>query len=356
MTTSIPRTAYGRPESIHAIERFCETKGRDVFRMFYPRIYIDAGRYHSPKQVATMQATAIFDPHLTNAAIDGLETAPNFLRAILPSFHCYVSHRAPTFFIAPDLLEAIKRTTFSGEIDWAELPLPFEAGLFILPKGALIHSEHGDAAAIYWGRTQPGSQPSIVHWLPGTQIMTTHFLLASIFTERMITLDTSLVSSENSKLKINDLFNLNGARKKPRSREGERVTDEDVDFQEAAGAVAFGTFLAMNARPQLVERGHITRTVGKGALRREFWTPNIIGAKYKIKREVPHIGQDGKFEFSPEREHGTHASPRMHWRRGHFRNQPCGHERREHKTIWLEPTLVAAIKGEAHEQSLGQSS
>ena len=73
---------------------------------------------------------------------------------------------------------------------------------------------------------------------------------------------------------------------------------------------------------------------------REFWSPNVIGAKYKFKREVPTI-VDGKF-VTGQRATGTHASPRLHWRRGHYRNQAFGHQRKERKTIWIEPCLIGA--------------
>jgi hypothetical protein len=56
---------------------------------------------------------------------------------------------------------------------------------------------------------------------------------------------------------------------------------------------------------------------------REFWSPNIIGGKYKPKREVPRITSEGSFEFE-QQAHGTHAAPRMHWRRGHFRMHAYG--------------------------------
>ncbi|WP_026736107.1 hypothetical protein [Fischerella sp. PCC 9605] len=37
---------------------------------------------------------------------------------------------------------------------------------------------------------------------------------------------------------------------------------------------------------------------------------------------------------------GDHTSPKTHWRRGHWRNQPCGLGMKEHKLIWINPILV----------------
>jgi hypothetical protein len=59
-----------------------------------------------------------------------------------------------------------------------------------------------------------------------------------------------------------------------------------------------------------------------------FWTPNWIGKDYQIKTE------------RGSSKGGTHSSPRTHWRRGHFREQPIGEGRNETKTIWIEPTLI----------------
>jgi hypothetical protein len=37
---------------------------------------------------------------------------------------------------------------------------------------------------------------------------------------------------------------------------------------------------------------------------------------------------------------GKHESPITHWRRGHWRNQPCGEKLQDSKIIWIQPTLI----------------
>jgi hypothetical protein len=96
--------------------------------------------------------------------------------------------------------------------------------------------------------------------------------------------------------------------------------------------IIFNTLFAMAARPEYVESGKRIGNMKKS--KSELWTPNIIGRKYATK-------------YDPNAETGTHASPRMHWRRGHFRQQACGIGRLEHKIIWIEPMLVnAKVAGE----------
>jgi hypothetical protein len=42
------------------------------------------------------------------------------------------------------------------------------------------------------------------------------------------------------------------------------------------------------------------------------------------------------------RSHGSHASPRLHWRRGHWKRVPVGEGGRDRKWAWIEPTLINA--------------
>ena len=93
----------------------------------------------------------------------------------------------------------------------------------------------------------------------------------------------------------------------------------------------FGVLLVMLERPQIVTSGGFTgkRTKGGG----EFWTPNIIGRTYRL---AGHPGEGGG------------VSPRMHWRRGHWRAQAWGERHLLRKVIWIEPTLVA-VEGESEQ-------
>ena len=61
--------------------------------------------------------------------------------------------------------------------------------------------------------------------------------------------------------------------------------------------------------------------------------PRWIGKNYKIKSEQ-----------SVTTESGTHASPRTHWRRGHWRciEPGEGKQWKESKRLWIEPVLINA--------------
>jgi hypothetical protein len=128
--------------------------------------------------------------------------------------------------------------------------------------------------------------------------------------------------------------------------------------------------LAMEVQPLLIERGRQVKHV-KRHREAVLWTPNRIGRGYRIKV----LDTSGV-------EKGSHSSPRMHWRRGHWRRQGfgkrvrlciCGHDVKRHgklagecfergcdclsieyqalpayeayRTRWIEPILVNAKAG-----------
>ncbi len=105
------------------------------------------------------------------------------------------------------------------------------------------------------------------------------------------------------------------------------LNDSDQTVLQSAITLILGVLLAMVARPQLVTHGAFT---GKRSKRgSEFWTPNIIGRDYRTVTAGPS-------------EHNQGSSPRMHWRRGHWRDQAYGPEHKLRKLLWIEPMLVAA--------------
>jgi hypothetical protein len=89
--------------------------------------------------------------------------------------------------------------------------------------------------------------------------------------------------------------------------------------------ILFGTFFVMEARPELVTHARLSKRVMKRGRQREFWHPNVIGEHYRVR-----------YEGSTN---GTHASPRIHWVRGFYRNQPFGLGRSDRRLVWIEPFM-----------------
>ncbi len=80
---------------------------------------------------------------------------------------------------------------------------------------------------------------------------------------------------------------------------------------------------------EIIELDAPTRKMGFGKNTKQIIVPKVIGEGYK-----PKVIRN----YEPT---GTHASPRTHWRSGHWRQQPYGKkDDPKLKTIWLEPVLV----------------
>lgn len=114
----------------------------------------------------------------------------------------------------------------------------------------------------------------------------------------------------------------------------EAVAIEDRKLLKKIIALAAHLLLAMNAVPEQIEAPHIQWPERERVRARTpeidwVWHPQFLGRTYQWQRERADHG-------------GTHASPRLHPRRGHWRYQPHGPGRKEKKVIWIRPMLIGA--------------
>ncbi len=135
---------------------------------------------------------------------------------------------------------------------------------------------------------------------------------------------------------------------------------QNKDSTEKVSVLMLKLPCVLNWRDNLIEPARcILPAKCKGAERTELWAPNIIGGHYHPRRELA----------TPA---GTHASPRLHWRRGHATYQVIGKKEdllpvgllardekgeidwprvdeptrarfwKSHKRVWVDPILVGA--------------
>jgi hypothetical protein len=338
------REETGYQSIAKVLERIMEENFPDLVKKFYPRVYESIGAYHSPKACAAQLANVVAE-----TLRYGFNKTPTAYRLMMPSLKYLIDHKMPTFFIAPALLEAVQRTDFDGDISWVDMHLPFEHGVFILPKGGLRHPTDGEVSMIVWSRVQPIDYPPPVAGIPTTTVDHVGFVILALCPERCVWYDSTLSVNHRPTLRLHNLFYRQPGDELPRRADktvpglDADLSEDDEGFIEKLGVIVFGTLMAMNAKPELVSWHRLLRKIVKKESTREFWQPNIIGLHYKHKvgREIPKMVH-GKAVYTTE-QHGTHASPRMHWRRGHFRQQAIGKGRMERKTLWIEPVLVAPL-------------
>ena len=303
------------------LQRYVAT-GPNVLGALAPRSFKGADGWCSPLVPATFLGAECAD------AIHRQNQPTGIGHLLVTMAGKLASLRVPTFHVGLDLLDAVTRTVPPEGVTWETLKFPHQAGLFLLPRGAMTTDDGRSWDWVGWSMTAPGETVKI----PGAWNHSTGGILSDDG-YGMITVATAAAFPDgrhDGTLAWNASIKQAGSLSRDWSPNAESMgglvpNDVEATALNRARIIVANLFLALEVRPELVERnGQKVRTIKNGPTREE-WTPNWIGRTYRVQRA------DGD---------GTHASPRMHWRRGHYRRQPCGAGRKEHKIIWLEPCLV----------------
>ncbi|MGH9846383.1 MAG: hypothetical protein ACREEM_47395, partial [Blastocatellia bacterium] len=294
--------------SYQLIRTTLEKYAPDLFRALYPRLYRGADNWCSPAIPATHYAATL------DAWCTGLDVNL-YTQMVAVTAARLLENGAPAFHIGRDLAEALARTEAPESLRWPDMSLPFPAGIFLLPCG-LVKDHAGRAYDfVGWCRVVAGQTVSIPQGRPiafGNDALI--FTTASIDDPHFAGLVKSLDATTWAQARIPEL-----------DSDVSNLVADERDVINHLARIAINALLTFDARPELREPGARVKTKTKHRGRRETWSPNWVGRSYSISRQTAT---------------GTHASPRMHWRRGHWRMQPHGPNRSEHKLIWIEPVLI----------------
>jgi hypothetical protein len=291
------------------------------WRIVYPRIYEDTGTFHSPRELAA-DLLSVF---LTAARSRELHKTLGYLDAqALMGASLITSLRVPTFFLARNLLEALAQTRPPEAISWTEMHLPFESAAFIFPRGALRRANSDELSCLWYARMRKEQIYRNPFSRDTYEVIEDVLCFRGFLNNSLESLMHSYGASTHPEIHAIDLSAdgnvFRGESTAPLNREDQEVLESGI-------SLVLNTLLVMLERPQMVANGAFRgKRSRKGA---EFWTPNIVGKEYRATSA--HLASS---------EPGTH--PRLHWRRGHWRNQPYGPARHERKYLWIEPTLVGA--------------
>jgi hypothetical protein len=273
-------------------------------------------------------------------------------------------------------------TSTLKDIDLASLRMPFPAMSFILPVGG-FKTPHDppdgedvpfiSIALDLRGRKRIDFCP-LTH--KGLDVVTADdaILVSAMLPRHFVTLTMRITQEWINKIdELPESFEWRdffvGAEGK---QIASKLSDRQNIFANNMVRIVTNLILAMEARPELLTRERFKKHIRRDR-HYEVWTPNVLGAKYRLQYQngAGHV------------ERGEHASPIMHWRRGHFRRQGVGeridacvdcncsrkiHANVDHsgycqkpdceceqyvaptqkfhdyKTLWLEPILVNAPK------------
>ena len=233
----------------------------------------------------------------------------------------------PWYWLSEDLAFDLVKTQPPEEIPH-QIALP-HVGIIILPSGTLLTST-GEVALISYHLLQPGEMPSFLSQLPWQMRET----LTLTLQERQDNYRLSWIGSELSGYILGGVAELipDASRRSLRlNTEGfDAWHDEEVERTEAdcCLSVLLSALVYANQN-QSQQTNEVAKPLGFGKPKENAaptLRPIFIGQAYKSV-----IRRAGT---------GTHASPKVHWRKGHWKTVPVGEGRLGRDWRFIAPTLV----------------
>ena len=286
-----------------------------------PRKLVPPGGYHSPKGIA-----AGLDSILrTNELKTDAERIPTEITAQAVAYRV-VNFRVPVFYLAEGFIRAVAATDLPHDFTFADLNWPMPAMVLGFPVRFLTEYVGKETCYVFVARFPKGEHscrffpaaPSVV--MPHAKISLFWYACSAGRLESFVSSFWEQDRLEEAVLKHGYTDYTDGDIAK---------VQEDKECCNRLSNLVFKLLVVLATCPSLNEPGTRLRAAStrRGKTRSELWSPNIIGRNYRVIHD----------KNAPT---GTHASPRLHWRRGHLRNQAHGQARTLRKLIWIEPVLI----------------
>ncbi len=296
------------------------------------RSYPDVAGYESFSTVAQHLAFNLFS--LDFCLDRELLTPQNFLNDLAWSSTVLaawtLAHNPfPVWWLDKDLFAAFEQSDIPNAIADLQLSVPF--GILMLPQGI----PNPDGEICNW--------VSFQHFFPGYQFPIMQFGLHTIVSvpvdcEKLRwatvlqngTRYASTVEFAGNHL-VHGNFQTIGNKGTP---DANRDIDLEQDFLSRVEKIVIQTLLYLQIRPddlappRKVSVSYKGQDFGQKA-NKDRLTPLIIGQQFQPQTE--RILRSGR---------GTHATPRTHWRRGHWRRVAFGEGRQQREWRWIQPVLV----------------
>ncbi len=312
----------------------------DVWQFMSPKIYKDADNWHDPRMALYVMSGAVRvwltaqqtgeDLEILLSRSRSLKTFAELseMKLLMVISALAAKFKFPIFFLDKKLLQAAMQTEPMDLIDWQTMALPFPTMSFMMPRGSA--SIDGDELAfVQFSRSYKGTyslfeaaEAKCSIEVPEDQLQ------IKLVTAGGVTYYNNFNKPFDSTAKLLPPPELIAEFYDP--NEINELTGTEAEQIHQVCCMIFNVLFAMLAKPELVETGRQVGRHKKSSC--EIWQPNIIGRKYAHK----HAAGSGA---------GSGESKRMHWRRGHFRQQKHGSGFSLVKTIWIEPVLVG-LKGD----------
>lgn len=313
---------------ISELIKLVESHYPDKMRLFYPRKYAVPATHYSPKHMAAAAAVQLV--HVTENPSKMYED-PVMARYIL-AMCCLSELKMPTYWVTREFVEAMSEADPPEEMTVADLVWPVEGFTLIMPRDTIKDPDGHSLQFVSAVKSDPSMKlagfPMYRSELKGMVIaMTTSHNMCN-YTNTLRTTDRLTGCYNHSNMQY-------GPSSKPEP-DDKTAVERDISFIEKVTAFVCNTMMYVMS---LKDGGDTTGGITKDDCCRPakpaknvdaLWNPTWIGRDYKHPSECG--GMEGR----------SHASPRPHWRRTHFRRQPYGPGNSLRKTIMIKRRMIAA--------------
>ena len=346
------------------IHETVETAGKLPF--YEPRRVHTPGGYHTFKCVAATLYGVVLESMLQRMA--GLVPEGTQITATSLAFHV-LHYGVPVYYVTEDFIRAVAATDLPDDFTLEDLHWPMPGMVLGFPTRFMREYAGRDISYVMAGRIEGGTTyPTLKQQQKdvGSRL--------SIMTPRtnvcwhVYGWDKgklgSYVASYHTEDRVSEVITKYAYT--CYTDDGQEAIQQDHEMLNRVSSLMLKLLVVLNTRPSLVEVGHKERPalIKHGRLRPALWAPTMIGANYHVIRSGPA--------------QGTHASPRLHWRRGHLTHQRIGSPKSpdfvsidvlprtpeglvdwdvadpevkkkfwaSHKRVWLEPVLVSMTEEE----------
>lgn len=311
----------------------------EVLKVAMPRRYAVPTGFLNPRFNSALLCSFFMENHVQGSATD--------MTVVLDRAIAYrlFDHLVPTYFVAEPFLRAVLATEPPKDFKLTELFWPMEAMVLVLPLNFMREYVGHDIPFLLVSKLEQGEvRCKALPVVEGVEVPVpkiafswqvfqngSHFDYAGSFplTYDIASIVGTDIFTDYTLDYKKELFDRIAPEREPGL-----TREQDMELANKMYSLGVKLMLAMTARPQMIETGTCVRPakIKHGRLRSELWSPNMIGARYQVLRaKTEHQG-------------GTHASPCLHWRRGHYRYQKYGPGLTLRKLIPIDPVLVGATE------------
>lgn len=291
---------------------------KDTLKQFFPKKYNTPHGYLNPSYLQSHYMFKFNRYSEEKGIVDFLRNPDDLVNntALLRQYviNDFVKEEWPIFFVKQNFLKAVQNTN-PPDFNLHDLKLPRNPMIFVFPFGEL-KIEDKNVPFITFAKVEKTFFVSI--WFCDHEIF--YMELDNVWN----------LSSYNELARERLLGESTSKAYKYTTKEAENWVDKNQDEIKDLGLLVFNILLILNSRPKLISsENDIPKNLqipNQKIKIKPYATPLWIGLDYKIIKESV----------------GSHASPTIHWRRGHIRNQAFGQNHSQHRIIWIEPTIVGA--------------